>query len=322
MQKLLFLFILLISFSTLTLAQKVRVEVEQPVPISENDTVYGTLLSRGKSISKYNNIPLLIIIPGSGPTDRNGNSALLNGPNDSYKQLADSLLSQGIATFRYDKPAIGKSTFSKKEEDMRFDDNIDVVLKIIDNMEDLGFDHIFLLGHSQGSLIAMLAAQKTKIDGVISLAGAGHDALTLIKKQLVGKLPENLEKQTIQKLDSIKQGYTVEKYNVMVSSLIRKSLQPYLYSYFKYDPAVEIKKLKAPVLILQGGRDMQINEDEGERLHQAKPDARYIVYPEMNHVLKRVDESEAQNTASYYDADFPLTKSLPRDIADWVKDRK
>ncbi|MGB0178405.1 MAG: hypothetical protein ACPF9D_14660, partial [Owenweeksia sp.] len=136
--------ILLLSFSVA--AQNVRVEVEQPIPIGEKDTVYGTLLSEGESLTEYNNIPLVIIVAGSGPTDRDGNSAMLPGPNDAYKQMADSLLDRHVATFRYDKPAIGKSTFSGTEDDMRFETNSDVLGKVIANMENLGFKDIFLLG--------------------------------------------------------------------------------------------------------------------------------------------------------------------------------
>ncbi|HAD97216.1 MAG TPA: alpha/beta hydrolase [Cryomorphaceae bacterium] len=311
---------LLLSFSVF--AQKVRIEVEQPIPIGEKDTVYGTLLSEGKSLKEYHDIPLIIIVAGSGPTDRNGNSAVLPGPNDAYKQMADSLLEKHIATFRYDKPAIGKSTFSGTEEKMRFETNSEVLGAVIASMKDLGFDDIFLLGHSEGSLVAMLAAQQNKVSGFISMAGPGRDSHTLIKEQLAGKLPEKLEKQTFEKLDSIKAGYTVEKYNASVASLIRKSIQPYLRSYFQYNPAKEISKLDIPVLIIQGGRDMQVKEMEGEILKKAKPEARYIFYPEMNHVLKRVDESQEQNSAAYYDPDFPLEENLVKDMASWVHSHK
>ncbi len=308
---------------TLTYAQKIRVEVEQPILNGEKDTVFGTLLSQGESLVDYHDVPLVIIIPGSGPTDRDGNSAVLQGPNDSYKQLADSLLERGIATFRYDKPAVGKSTFSKKEEDMRFEDHVSLTGAIISKMDQLGFNEIFLLGHSQGSLVSMLAAQEFKeVDGVISLAGPGVNSHTLIKEQVKGQLPPTLENQTFQKLDSIKAGYTVEKYNSAIATLVRKPLQPYLHGYFKYTPSEEIKKLKVPVLILQGGRDLQIKEKEGILLSEARPKARYILYPEMNHVLKRVDGSQEQNMASYSDPDFPLVKALPEDIAEWVKSVK
>ncbi len=298
--------------------QKVRVEIEQPF-VYEGDTISGTLLSSGKSLDKFNKLPLVVFISGSGPTDRNGNSILVEGPNNSFLQLADSLLKMGVASYRYDKLGIAKSQMSKTEDELRFDDNYKVTLAAIDKMRELGFKDIVVMGHSEGSLVGMLTAQNTKIKGYISVAGPAQNALETIRGQLNQSLPQEMAEQTYQKLDSIKQGYSITKFNPALAALLRPSVQPYLKSYFAYTPTDEIAKLEIPILIIQGGRDIQVLQSEGDALYNAAPDATYRVYPKMNHVLKQVGETREENIASYGDPDFPLDANMARDIANWVK---
>lgn len=313
-------FLLLFSFSITSLyaQKKVRVEIEQPF-IFEGDTLQGTLLSEGKSLDHFTDLPLLVIIPGSGPTDRNGNSILIPGPNDSFLQLADSLLKYGVASYRYDKLGVGASKMSKTEDQLRFGSNVDVAIAAIEKMKSLGFKNIYILGHSQGSLVGILVAQKEKIKGLISVAGASENAYNTIIKQLKTSLPEEMQASTIQKLDSIKTGYEVTKYNPNLAALLRPSVQPYLRSYFAFTPTEEIAKLQIPVLIIQGARDLQTSVEDAKALHLAYPGADYKVYPNMNHVLKTVDESREQNMGAYSDPDFPLARNLATDIASWIK---
>ncbi|WP_417607946.1 alpha/beta hydrolase [Owenweeksia hongkongensis] len=301
------------------LAQNIiRVEEELSF-IWNKDTLYGTLLSQGKDGKKINKLPVMLIIPGSGPTDRDGNSQLIPGTNNSFKLLADSLLNHGIATFRYDKMGVGKSQFSGTEEDLRFEDNVEIASSAIQALKKLGFKKIYIIGHSQGSLVGMLTAQQNKVKGFISLEGSGINAYTLLQEQLKKNLPVEMQESTFQKMDSIKNGYPVTKYNPALASLLRESLQPYLRSYFRYAPTEEIAKLKIPILIIQGGQDLQTTTKEGEMLKEAAPKAEYLYLKNMNHVLKMVDESEEQNRAAYTDPDFPLPKELVNKITNWVK---
>lgn len=301
------------------LAQNV-IRIEEELSFTwKKDTLYGTLLSQGKDGKKINKLPVMLIIPGSGPTDRNGNSQLIPGTNDSFKLLADSLLNNGIATFRYDKMGVGKSQFSGTEEDLRFEDNVEIANNAIQTLKNLGFKKVYIAGHSQGSLVGMLTAQQNEVKGFISIEGSGINAYALIQEQLKKSLPEEMQKSTLQKMDSIKNGYTVTKYNPALASLLRESLQPYLRSYFKYTPTNEIAKLKIPIMVIQGGQDLQTTTKEGEMLRDAASDAEYLFFENMNHVLKMVDESEEQNRAAYTDPDFPLPKELAIKIANWIK---
>lgn len=310
----------LLFFSLIGFGQKsVRVEKEISF-VYEGDTLQGTLLSSGKNAKKYSKLPLVVFISGSGPTDRNGNSLMVEGKNNSFLQLADSLLKLGVASFRYDKLGIGASQMSKTEEELRFDDNAEVALKAISTMKEQGFKKIVIAGHSEGSLVGMLAAQKADIKGYISLAGPAQNALEVLKGQLYGNLGEEMAKTTFNKLDSIKQGYTITKFNPALGALLRPSVQPYLKSFFTYTPSEEIQKISIPVMIIQGGMDLQVLPAEGEALHKAVPNALYKLYANMNHVLKKVDNSREQNIAAYTDADFPLVDSLALDMASWIKE--
>lgn len=310
--------ILLVALELVLSAQSGTAEIEQPVYL-ENDTISGTLLTDFPLSAKRNKkTPMVIIIPGSGPTDRNGNSAMLPGNNDSYKQLGDSLLSLGISSYRYDKLGIGSSSKDIDESQMRFSTNVDMVEAICSTLEDLGFKRIYLLGHSEGALIGSMAAQKLDIEGLILIAGSGRNFLDLLDEQLGAQLSEDMYASTMNKLDSIKQGYTIENKNMMLQSLLRQSIQPYLKEMLNLEPAEELSKVGVPVLLIQGEQDFQVNTKDLEALKTAKPDADVKLYQNMNHVLKVV-KTPQENQASYADPDFPLEPSLPGDIANWIK---
>ncbi len=293
-------------------------EVKQDI-LMDQDTVRGSLLSQyplnSRVLKKH---PLVVIIPGSGPTDRDGNSSMIPGPNDAYKLLADSLLAHGIASFRYDKPGVGESSFSKKENELRFEDNVAVINAILAKMQDLGFKKIFLFGHSEGSLSGMLAAQEGEVNGFISAAGMGRNMHDILIEQLEKQLSGEILEATLADLDSIEQGEEVKQYNPLLAGLLRPSVQPYLHSAFKYDPTEELKELEVPVLIIQGGYDLQVPESDGAALSAAVPEATYKLYPEMNHVLKTIDGSMKQNQAAYMDPDFPLHQAMINDLVEWI----
>lgn len=309
--------ILFIALSIALSAQLGKAEIEQPVYL-DNDTISGTLLTDFPLSAKRNKkTPIVIIIPGSGPTDRNGNSAMLPGPNDSYKQLADSLLALGISSYRYDKLGIGSSSKDLDESEMRFSTNVTMVEAIYNTLRELQFRNIYLIGHSEGALIGSMAAQQLDIEGLILIAGSGRNFLDLLDEQLGAQFSADIHATTMHKLDSIKQGYTVENKNVMLQSLLRESIQPYLKELLNLEPAEELGKVGVPILLIQGEQDFQVTTQDLEALKNAKPDADVKLYQNMNHVLKVV-KTPQENQASYSDPDFRLEPSLPGDIAEWI----
>lgn len=289
---------------------------EKEIAITAADIkIYGTLLSRN------NKQKLVIIIAGSGPTDREGNNPLGDNAN-SYKMIAQSLDSQNIASFRYDKRGVAKSMSSNlNENNLLFEDYINDVKVIFNYLYDsVGYKNIFIMGHSEGSLIGIVAAGKTKVKGYISLAGSGRPIDEVIQEQVRTQLSDTLAKKTKYIFDELKAGKKVTDIPQPLSSLFRGSVQLYLISWLKYSPAIEINKLKCPVLILQGTCDKQIRVKDAKDLHAANPKSELHIIPFMTHTLKDTDENcRDKNNKTYTDISLPLDKILVKDIITFIK---
>jgi len=182
--------------------------------------------------------PVVLIIAGSGPTDRDGNNPRMK--NNALKMLATELMKNGIASLRYDKRGIGKSSSAGlKESDLRFENYIEDAIGWTNFLkQDNRFGDIIIIGHSEGSLIGMIASQQKQVKKFISIAGAGQSADKIIRTQLMSQPPIILE-QASPVLDKLVKGETTENVSQMLYSLFRPSVQPYLISWFKYDPQKE-----------------------------------------------------------------------------------
>ena len=282
--------------------------------------VYGTLLRPDSSRSAAVGMTAVaIIISGSGPTDRDGNSPLLSGKNDSLKMLAEGLAKQGIASLRYDKRGIAASKPSApSESDLRFDTYVDDAVAWGQKLrKDPRFATVSYVGHSEGALIGVIAAQKLPADKVVSISGAGQPAADLILAQLYGKVPSGLYVAASNTVDALKAGHTVANPPPELVSLFRTSVQPYLISWFRYDPSAEIGKLKVPVLIVQGENDVQVSTYDAQRLAEGNKKAKLILIPGMNHVLKDVDR--LTQAKSYSDPTMPIDATLVDSIATFLK---
>lgn len=266
----------------------------------------------------------ILLIAGSGPTDRNGNTPLLPGGNNSLLQLADSLAAHGIASLRYDKRGIGKSVLSNKASV-----STTVIGDIAADAEALfnilrqkGYKRILIAGHSEGSLIGLLIADKVKADGFISLAGAGCKASVLLKEQTRTQLNDALYQEFSLALDSLEKGLRVTKVNPSLLSLLAPAVQPYLQSWLPLDPAALINKLSCPALIVQGTKDLQVTETDALALHAADPAAQLLLVDDMNHVLKLVKENDrAANIKAYHDPSLPLPGTLITAIVTFAGNR-
>ncbi|WP_341323841.1 S-layer homology domain-containing protein [Solibacillus sp. FSL H8-0523] len=263
-------------------------------------------------------VPVGIIIAGSGPTTKDGNTAI--GENNSYKMLAEELAEKGIATIRYDKRGIGENTaLVAKEEDLVFDlyaQDVERIVKAIN--ADPRFSTVHVIGHSEGSLVGMVAATSTKVDSVISLAGAGRPVDDILIEQLTPQLSEELLKASKNILAVLKKGDKVETVPESLYSLFRPSVQPYMISWLQYDPSEILKSLDVETLIIQGKNDVQVKVSDAERLSAAKPSAKLQYFDTMNHVLKDSPTDLAGNIATYTNPTLPLAEGLVDSISSFI----
>ncbi len=262
----------------------------------------------------------ILLIAGSGPTDRDGNNAL-GFTNNGLKMVAHELASEGYAVLRFDKKGVAASQAAVTDpKALRFEDFVEDTRSWIEFLDDKGYRKIIIAGHSQGSLVGILAAQNnTKVDALISLAGPSEDAGEAIIRQLSQQSQELADEAKI-KIDSIRNGHTVSKFNPVLASLFNPQVQPFLQSYMAYDPVEEIKKLKIPILIINGSTDLQVRVDDAKTLNESYPKASLLIISEMNHVLKHAAAGDlVANGATYSNPDLPLKEGLMDGMIDFIK---
>lgn len=263
-------------------------------------------------------VPLVLIIAGSGPTDRDGNSPKLGLHANIYKMIANELGKKGIASLRYDKRLVGQSTTSIKENEIRFEDYVEDAAALLNMLTaDERFSRVIILGHSEGSLVGMMAAFDEPIKGFISVAGAGDSADKILTEQMKSQ-PSFISEGFNRMLDSLKRGKTTDNIDPALYFIARPSIQKYLMSWFRYNPQREIRKVKAPILIIQGTTDLQVTVGDAEKLKKAKSDAILTIIPNMNHVLKEAPADKEKNKATYNEPDLPLKPEFVTAITNFV----
>tara|TARA_B100000131_G_scaffold25775_1_gene24591 strand:+ start:498 stop:1424 length:927 start_codon:yes stop_codon:yes gene_type:complete len=301
------LFILIVFVSTFFQAQEETITLQTPT-----GNIEGTLLL--PSVEKPT---IALIIAGSGPTDRDGNSGGLK--MNYLKMLAEGLYENNIASIRYDKRGIGASVMpGLKEDDLTFSDFIsDAELWMDKIMDDSRFGDIVVIGHSEGSLIGMIASQNKQPNKFISIAGPGITMLATIRRQLKDQPPYILS-MSEPILEKLEKGQTVDSVPPLLNSLFRQSVQNYLISVSKYDPLVEISKLKCPVMIVQGTTDIQIEVLDAEKLAESNKNSKLLIIEGMNHILKEAPENRLLNIQTYGNPDLKIKEGLVDSISQYI----
>ncbi|WP_114790313.1 alpha/beta fold hydrolase [Niabella yanshanensis] len=307
---------LLVLLSFVFFNQGLPAQNEEPVILhTATGDLYGSLILP----ANRNKFDLVILQAGSGPTDRKGNNPL--GVNaDSYWMLAHELVKNNIATLLFDKRGIAASKEAGRDESkLVFDDYIkDLEDWVALFKKDKRIENIILAGHSEGSLIAMVAAQKIKVARYISIAGPAKPIDEIISWQLKQQAPV-LAAPADSLFNRLRKGEKIDSIPPLLFSLFRPSIQPYMISWMKYSPCAEIKKLTVPVLIIQGSQDYQVQQSEGEALRACDPQARFSLIPEMNHVLKRSPGNFAEDRATYTQPALPIVQQLVTEIVSFIK---
>jgi pimeloyl-ACP methyl ester carboxylesterase len=278
-------------------------------------TLFGTLsMPAGATVA-----PVALIVAGSGPTDRNGNSPPL--ALEIYRKLANGLADRGIATVRYDKRGVGASGISAgPETSIRFETYIDDAVAWLQKLHaDKRFANVSLIGHSEGSLVGMVAAQRSLLESYVSVEGAGFPAADVLRAQLVAQLSgsPDLLAQSQRILDQLVKGRAVADVPQTLSALFRPSVQPYLISWFKYDPRVELAKLPCRVTIVQGTHDLQVPVEDGKALAAVEGKSTFVLIDGMTHVLSDDPGTTMaeQVNGAYADSARPLDRRAVDAIA-------
>ena len=273
----------------------------------------GTLLMPLELDSKKPN--LAIIIAGSGPTNRDGNQNFLK--NNSLKKLAEQLSNRGIATFRYDKRIVKQIRQGNVDKDIIFDNFVSDASDVIDYFKAKPiYNKIYVIGHSQGSLVGMLAA-KDKADGFISLAGAGNNIGDILIEQVTQMAPK-LGEETQRIVNLLKKGETTTDYPTALASLFGPDLQPFMMNWMKYYPTEIVKTLKMPILIINGTKDLQVSESEAKLLEAANENTTLTIIENMNHVLFEIEGDDLENSKSYNESFRSLSPKLISSITDFI----
>ena len=288
-----------------------------PVTLStDTGEIHGTL-----SVPDNASRTAVLIIAGSGPTDRNGNSSVTGIATNAYKMLADSLASRGYASLRYDKRGIAASAAAATDESqLTFEAYIDDAAAWAEWLAaDERFDRVVLAGHSEGGLIALVAAKRTdKVVAVVTLAGVGESIDATLRRQL-GTQPEPYRSECMRIIDELKAGRTVSDPMPELAALFRPSVQPFLISQMRYEPSTEARTLTQPLLVVQGTTDIQINLNDAIKLSTVNPRTRLAIVSEMNHVLKPCASLDQQaQMMTYINDTLPLAPTLVATIADFL----
>jgi pimeloyl-ACP methyl ester carboxylesterase len=291
-------------------------EIEAPGPV-------GPL--KGTMVLPDGDAPVVLIIPGSGPTDRDGNSPL-GVSASTYRLLAEDLASNGIGSVRIDKRGMFGSDGAVPDANaVTIDDyvqDVEAWVKVI--RAGTGRDCIWLLGHSEGGLVALAAS--AKVDGICGLmlvAAPGRRLGDVLKEQLrANPASDPLLEAAERAIDELAAGRRVDITGKPpeLGALFDPSLQGYLISVFSLDPAALAGASKHPMLILQGDRDLQVPTADAERLRAAAPHATLVHFPETNHVLKQVtSDDRSENLATYGAEDLPLADGVADAIVRFVR---
>ena len=306
--KLNLLFVLFICFG-ITNAQNKKYNAKD---ISVSPFIDGTIIIPEAS----EKIPLVILIGDSGPTDRNGNQQMME--NNSLRYLSEELFENGIASFRYDKRIVKQmKTKNINEKDIRFDDFIKDAIGVIDFFKKgNAFSEIIIIGHGQGSLIGMIAAQN-RADKFISIGGAGQEIDNVIVDQLEQQAP-GLRANAIEAFTELRENGSTQNYSTGLASIFRPAIQPFIRSWMLYNPKAELAKLDIPVLIINGDKDLQVQISEAELLRKAKPGAQFEIIAEMNHIFKEFKGNDMENSKSYNEYKTPVIPRLVEIISTFI----
>lgn len=281
----------------------------------------GTLLDAGKRA------PVVVIIPGSGPTDRDGNNSL-GVSASTYRLLAAGLAQRGITTVRIDKRGMfgSKAAIANANQVTIADYAADAHAWAKAARAATGARCVWLLGHSEGGLVALAAGQDRKnLCGIISVSAAGRKLGPIIREQLQAN-PANAPilssaYAALARLEA-RQRFNNADIHPALQPLFGEAIQLYMIDLLSYDPPRLAASLKLPLLVIQGDRDLQVTPVDARALAGVQPKAQLVILPGVNHVLKNVATTDrAANIATYANPSLPVSPAVIDAVAAFVGKR-
>ncbi len=274
-------------------------------------TLHGTLtLPPGEG-----RVPAALLLAGSGPTGRDGDQA--GARHAALRRLAEGLAEAGIATLRADKRGVGESAAAAPDEAAMRPETLvaDAALWAARLARHPRVAHVAVIGHSEGGLLGMLLAPRIGARALVLLAAPGRPLGDILRAQLPAALPPAPLAEALAILARLEAQEAVAEVPPALAPLFRPSVQPYLREALALDPVALLARVTAPVLVGQGGRDLQVSLDDARRLAAARPGAQLHLLPHMNHVLRDAPADRAGNLALYTQVDAPLAPGLVATIA-------
>ncbi len=266
--------------------------------------------------------PAVLMIPGSGNVNRDAASPAAGFNGNDLRLLAQGLENAGIASLRIDKRCIGESALAcPGEAKLTFESYVaDAVAWARYLQSQPGVTCVVLLGHSEGALVAAMAADRLRTCGLVSISGAGRPLDQVIEEQIRNSGAGATVMAKVAEIDAeLRAGRQVANVPPVLMSLYRPSVQPFVISEYAISPTAAIAAVRAPVLILQGTTDLQVSVTDAQALADAHPGSRLVLLDGVNHVLKAAPADRGANFATYADAGLPLAPGVLEPILAFVK---
>lgn len=315
-------FLAAIAAASLGTTAQAHTHAEEVTVAGPEGALAGTLVAPAEGK------PVVIILPGSGPTDRDGNNPM-GVTASTYRLLSEGLAAHGIGSLRIDKRGLFASKVAVADGNNvtigDYADDVDAWAKLV--RARTGRDCVWLLGHSEGGIVALAAANRLEgICGLVLAATPGRPLGTLLREQIRGN-PANapILEQANGAIAQLENGERVDPSTLHpgLAPLFAEQIQGYLIDLMAQDPAKLLQGTNLPVLILHGDKDLQVIAADADALAAARPDAERVNFSDMNHVLKDVaGDDRMTNLTAYSQPDLPLTAGLVDRIAAFVEGQR
>lgn len=291
-----------------------------PTAIAETITIEGPTGPLSGTRIAAGDGPMAIIIPGSGPVDRDGNGPTVGLATDAYRLLAEALAAEGVGTVRIDKRGFfGSAAAAPNPEDVTIAGYADDVLAWAEAVRRDGQACVWLVGHSEGALVALKSAERApeRLCGLVLLTAPGRPIGALMRVQFAANPATAPFSAALDRvIAEIEAGRPVapEAIPPQVAPLFRPGLQPFMRDLFSHDPGALAAAFDGPILSISGGRDAQVGPEDAARLAAHQPALESVTLPQMTHVLK-LAETDAAAMATYSEPGLPLHAALAPTIA-------